>query len=228
MKRLSCVAPPYSQEVTAALEKLSLPGMAQLALFRTLAHNPRVLQRIQRGGLLDPGSISVRLRELTILRSCALCRAEYEWGVHAKIQKDPSALLQKLIELDYDAVEAYNAAIQRVETLDCKETLRTFRDDHLRHIAELGSVLRQSGVPVPQGANAKSLLTKGKVVIAGLVGERAVLLAMKTNEEDTNTAYERAVNHDNVAPNAKELLRSGLADERRHRAWLIHRIESES
>jgi alkylhydroperoxidase family enzyme len=99
MERLSCVEPPYSREVTAAFEKLSLPGMAQLALFRTLAHNPRVLQRIQRGSLLDPGSISVRLRELTILRSCALCRAEYEWGVHVKV-------FAASAQLDADAVAA--------------------------------------------------------------------------------------------------------------------------
>lgn len=61
------------------------PGMEPLALFRTLAHNPRVLRRVQRGGLLDPGSISLRFRELVILRTCALCGADYEWGVHATL-----------------------------------------------------------------------------------------------------------------------------------------------
>ena len=85
MERLKRVDPPYSEEVQASLDKLSLPGMAPLSLFRVLANNPRVLRRIQRGGLLDPGSISVRLRELVILRTCALCGAEYEWGVHVKL-----------------------------------------------------------------------------------------------------------------------------------------------
>ena len=51
-------------------------------LFRTVARNPRVLQRWFAGGLLDRGSISLRLRELMILRTTALCGAEYEWGVH--------------------------------------------------------------------------------------------------------------------------------------------------
>ncbi|MFT3925060.1 MAG: carboxymuconolactone decarboxylase family protein [Myxococcales bacterium] len=85
MERLSPVSPPYSAEVTASFAKLTLPGMEFLQLFRVLAHNPRLLQRIQRGGLLDPGSISIRLRELAILRTCALCGAEYEWGVHVAI-----------------------------------------------------------------------------------------------------------------------------------------------
>jgi alkylhydroperoxidase family enzyme len=69
-----------------------MPGMEPLALFRTLAQNPRVLRRIQRGGLLDPGSISLRLRELVILRTCALCGADYEWGVHAALFADAAGL----------------------------------------------------------------------------------------------------------------------------------------
>jgi len=51
-------------------------------LFRTVGQNPRVLSRMIAGGLLDKGSISVRAREIMILRTCALCDAEYEWGVH--------------------------------------------------------------------------------------------------------------------------------------------------
>lgn len=85
MERVRCVEPPYSAEVMTTLEKVSLPGMAPLRLFQMLANNPRVFRRMQRGGLLDAGSISVRLRELAILRTCALCGAEYEWGVHVKL-----------------------------------------------------------------------------------------------------------------------------------------------
>ena len=85
MTRIQPLDPPYSDEVTATFVRLMPPGMEPLGLFRTLAHNPRVLRRIQRGGLLDPGSISVRLRELVILRTCFLCGATYEWGVHAAL-----------------------------------------------------------------------------------------------------------------------------------------------
>jgi alkylhydroperoxidase family enzyme len=57
-------------------------GAPPLLLFRTVARNPRVLQRMMAGGLLDRGSITLRCRELMILRTCARCGAEYEWGVH--------------------------------------------------------------------------------------------------------------------------------------------------
>jgi alkylhydroperoxidase family enzyme len=58
------------------------PGVEPLRLFRTLAHNERVLSRFLAGGLLDKGSLGLRERELAILRTTARCGSEYEWGVH--------------------------------------------------------------------------------------------------------------------------------------------------
>jgi len=85
MARLAPLTAPFPTEAAAVLEKMTF-GMPQpLALFRTIAYNPRVLDRIRLGGLLDKGSLSLRQRELMILRICALCGAEYEWGVHVKI-----------------------------------------------------------------------------------------------------------------------------------------------
>ena len=79
--RIAPIDPPYSREMQAEFDKI-MRGAPPLLLFRTVARNPRVLQRFLAGGLLDRGSISLRLRELVILRTCAQCGAEYEWGVH--------------------------------------------------------------------------------------------------------------------------------------------------
>src|SRR5262245_20003693 len=78
MNRLEPLTPPFPADAAEDLGKL-----APIALFRALAHNPRVLRRVRKGGLLDPGAISLRERELVILRTTALCGAAYEWGVHA-------------------------------------------------------------------------------------------------------------------------------------------------
>jgi alkylhydroperoxidase family enzyme len=80
--RIAPLEPPFAPEVDEHLRKLMPGGMDPIALFRVVAHNPRVLGRMRRGGLLDPGSISLRQRELVILRTTARCRSEYEWGVH--------------------------------------------------------------------------------------------------------------------------------------------------
>ncbi|MDU9416603.1 carboxymuconolactone decarboxylase family protein [Pseudomonas sp. zfem005] len=80
--RIQPLDAPYDPAVQAAFDKVMPPGVPPLKLFRSMARNPRVLQRLIAGGLLDPGSISLREREVLILRTTARCRAEYEWGVH--------------------------------------------------------------------------------------------------------------------------------------------------
>ncbi len=79
--RVAPLDPPYAPEVQQAFDVV-MRGLPPLKLFRTVAHNPRVLQRMMAGGLLDKGSITLRQRELMILRTTARCGAEYEWGVH--------------------------------------------------------------------------------------------------------------------------------------------------
>ena len=83
--RIAPLDPPFADDVAEDLRALMPPGVPPIALFRTLAHNPRVLRRVRRGGLLDPGSISLREREIVILRTTARLGAEYEWGVHVAV-----------------------------------------------------------------------------------------------------------------------------------------------
>jgi alkylhydroperoxidase family enzyme len=90
--RIEPAAPPYPAEIEAALARLMPPGVPPLRLFRTLAHNPRVLSRFLAGGLLDRGSISLRQRELVILRTTARCGSEYEWGVHVAFFAEKAGL----------------------------------------------------------------------------------------------------------------------------------------
>lgn len=142
------------------------------------------------------------------------------------MERDLSSLLEDLIELDFDAVEAYQAAIDRLEDATAREKLTEFKGDHVRHTEELGKLLRESGREPPKKGDIKRILTKGKVVIAGLAGDKAILMAMKTNEDDTNKAYERAVNNDAAPATIKEVLRANLADERRHRQWIEDRLKS--
>ena len=134
-------------------------------------------------------------------------------------------LLQDLIQLDHDAVQAYEAAIDRLHYAGFREALKGFCQDHLRHIEELGAQLSGLGREPPKEGDMKSVLAKGKVVLAGLVGDKQMLQAMKTNEDDTNTAYERAVKHDETAGEVREALNRGLADERRHRDWMVDAID---
>lgn len=83
--RLAPLDGPYDPAVAEALNRITPPGNAPLKLFRVMAHSPRVLTRMFAGSLLDRGSLTLRQRELIILRSCARCNSEYEWGVHVAL-----------------------------------------------------------------------------------------------------------------------------------------------
>jgi rubrerythrin len=128
-------------------------------------------------------------------------------------------LVEDLVKLDYAAIEAYDAAIERLSAPEYQQQMREFRNDHREHTEVLGTWLRGHGHTPPDSGGVKQLLTKGKVVIAGLMGDKQVLQAMKTNEDDTNIAYERALKHEE-ADGLQAVFEKNLSDERRHRGWI--------
>ncbi len=132
--------------------------------------------------------------------------------------------LNDLIQLDYDAIAAYEAAIERLDNAAYKQQLTEFLGDHRRHIEELTQAVRGAGGDPATKGDAKKLLTKGKVVLADLAGDKAILSAMKSNEEQTNTEYEKAVKKGYEA-SIQTILERGLADERRHKAWLEQTLD---
>jgi len=133
--------------------------------------------------------------------------------------------LQQLITLDYDAIEAYDEAIKRIDDPVSKTKLAQFREDHFRHTENLAAILRQWGEEVPDGPGVKRLLTKGKVRIADLLGDKAVLHAMQLNEKVTNEAYEKALKLDDLDAASHDAIRANFEDEQRHKAWIEQRIE---
>jgi uncharacterized protein (TIGR02284 family) len=141
-------------------------------------------------------------------------------------QKNLVDVLDALLELDYDAIEAYEAAIARLSDPADKAQLGAFLSDHERHVAELTMLVEALGKKASKGPDIKRWLTKGKVVIMSLAGDHAIMLAMKTNEDDTNTAYERATRRDDLTPEIQTTLERNLNDERRHRAWIEARLSS--
>jgi alkylhydroperoxidase family enzyme len=80
--RISAAMPPFSKDVQDMLAPLTPAGREPLVLFTTLARDERLFKRFFAGGLLDRGNVTLRQREIVIDRTTALCRSEYEWGVH--------------------------------------------------------------------------------------------------------------------------------------------------
>lgn len=114
--RIAPLEAPYEQSIAEAFGRITPPGREPLKLFRTMARNPRVLQRMFAGNLLDKGSIELRDRELVILRTCARCGSEYEWGVHV-------AFFAKRAGLDERQIAATRAAEPDGTALSARDAL---------------------------------------------------------------------------------------------------------
>jgi 4-carboxymuconolactone decarboxylase len=85
--RIAPIEPPYEAATEHMLGKWMPPdsGVEPLRLFRTLAVHESLFGRMRPlgAGILGHGLLEPPVRELMILRTCARCGAEYEWGVHA-------------------------------------------------------------------------------------------------------------------------------------------------
>jgi alkylhydroperoxidase family enzyme len=79
--RIAPAVAPFHADVAAQIAQI-MRGRPPLALFATLARDPRLCAKFFAGGLLDRGNLTIRQREIVIDRTTARCRSEYEWGVH--------------------------------------------------------------------------------------------------------------------------------------------------
>lgn len=82
MSRIEPALPPYPLHAQQAFDRIMPAGVPPLTLFRTMARDARLMERFFGATLLDRGHLTLRQRELTILRVCANNGSEYEWGVH--------------------------------------------------------------------------------------------------------------------------------------------------
>ncbi|CAN7685554.1 DUF892 family protein [Rhizobium sp. LjRoot30] len=129
-------------------------------------------------------------------------------------------LVKDLLYVEHDAIAAYDSCIERLDDKTLSAKVAEFKQDHLQHVATLTEMARELGIDAPTEGNMKQMLTTGKIALADLMGDSAILKAMKTNEDDTVTAYERASRHEDAIPESKAFFMKARQDEERHRAWM--------
>lgn len=129
MPRIAPLAPPYPPEIQAQFDRI-MRGAPPLVLFRVMAGHMRAWDKFRAGGLLDPGPLSLRQREIVIDRTCALNKCEYEWGVHVAIFAGPAQLSEEEVRATVlgDAMSscwspAEQTLIAAVDTLHFRATL---------------------------------------------------------------------------------------------------------
>ena len=133
--------------------------------------------------------------------------------------------LNDLIQLDFDAIVSYDHAIEHCDEAQVRRDLELFRGDHMRHIADLGKVIRAlDGEPINAHRDLKGIVLEGITTVRSLGGTVSALRAMRTNEKLTNRTYRKAADLA-LAPIARVVIDQNYADEMRHLAVIQAHIE---
>jgi rubrerythrin len=149
--------------------------------------------------------------------------ADQREGVEALV-----AMLVGLAQMDSEAAFAYETAAELADGSEVRARLLEFAADHRRHVSELGRAIRELGGEPAVAAPPPDTSVFGVLTSAlGMVGPRAVLLALIGNEEFTNSAYDAAL--ELIAdPSLRQVLERNFEDEQRHITWLaMHSRPSE-
>jgi rubrerythrin len=138
-----------------------------------------------------------------------------------KMSKDLAALVQ----LDIDAIHAYDQAIDAIDLPMVKQQLRSFRDDHNRHVQTLSQVISRFGEKPPVFArDFKGFLIEGFTAARSVTGTAGALKAMRGNEHLTNRFYKNALALE-LPQDVKQIVQTNYEDEKRHLAYIEDAIE---
>jgi uncharacterized protein (TIGR02284 family) len=128
--------------------------------------------------------------------------------------------LNDLIQLDVDAVEAYQQVIKHMEYPDIAKKLSDFQDDHRNHIKDLSALVQQlDGKPIKQTPDFKGYLMEGFTALMSVAGSLAAMEAMQANEVTTNKKYAHAASLD-LPEDIMKVIQTNYSQEQRHLRYI--------
>lgn len=136
--------------------------------------------------------------------------------------------LKSLIQLDFDAIQAYEQAIDHIESNVIARKLEEFKMDHEHHINDLSAALRQHGeVPPERSRDTKGFIIEGMTAVMSVTGTKGALMAMKSNEKTINKKYDQALDM-HMSDDLRMIVEKNREDERRHLSYIEHALEKET
>jgi len=154
----------------------------------------------------------------------------------SRIIKDVVARLNALIRLDHDAIAAYKVAVLELRSPRNPDRLRAALADHRRHVYDLALLVRNLGGEPASHRDLRQLLAGGAPPLrpsgltsglSGRVEERAILEAIRKNEEGCLEAYESAASQPGIPVDVRESVERNRNDERLHLAWIARWFDPE-
>lgn len=125
-----------------------------------------------------------------------------------------------LVQLDIDAIHAYEQAIKEIEVQEIREKLSGFKADHLQHVTDLSPFIVQRGGRAPEfKPDFKGFIIQGFTALRSKLGTDGALKAMKGNEKLTNAVYDKALSWE-LPEDIREVIQKNREDERKHLKYI--------
>ncbi|HEU0077241.1 MAG TPA: ferritin-like domain-containing protein [Longimicrobiaceae bacterium] len=135
--------------------------------------------------------------------------------------------LNDLLQLDHDAIGAYEIAIEKLQDRDNAQQIAGFKRDHERHIQELNLAIARLGGTPRNEPHATGPFKQALQSLGGLAGDRGLLIAWRTNELQVRTKYDSYASRANHwGPDLKRLVDRNALDEERHYEWVTRALEA--
>ena len=133
--------------------------------------------------------------------------------------------LSNLVQLDIDAVHAYDQALKEIDDPIIKDRLLKFQDEHRNHISGLSKQIEELGGQPPEySRDIKGYVIEAFTAIRSFTGLKGALAVMKTTEEITNRHYGEVVSWQ--APSAvKEVMRTYFSEEKVHLDYITSNLQ---
>ncbi|MEZ4601027.1 MAG: DUF2383 domain-containing protein [Syntrophotaleaceae bacterium] len=132
-----------------------------------------------------------------------------------KMQKE----IEDLIQLDIDAIHSYEQTIEKIEIIEVRRQLLSFKQEHERHVRDLSPKLAALGGKVPRSPDLKGYLIEGFTSLRSSTGTKGALKAMQSNEKLTNRKYEEAVKKDFPA-DIRGIIENNRLEEAKHLRYI--------
>ncbi|HEX8394915.1 MAG TPA: ferritin-like domain-containing protein [Longimicrobium sp.] len=135
--------------------------------------------------------------------------------------------LNDLLQLDHDAVGAYQIAMEKLKDRDHAAQIAGFLRDHERHIRELNELITELGGTPKNQPHATGPFKLALQSLGALAGDRGVLMSFRHNELQTRAKYDSYASKANMWPtHIKRVVDGAALDEERHYRWVADVMKS--
>jgi len=142
-------------------------------------------------------------------------------GSHAPALQEVLDGLNDLLQLDHDAIAAYDVAIAKLEDRDHADQIAGYRRDHERHVRELNELVSRLGGTPSNHPHVTGPFKTALQALGALAGDKGLLMAFRTNELQVRTKYDAYASRAMLwPPDVKRVIDGAALDEERHYAWV--------